>query len=162
MRTRTFATTLGLIAATTTLAGCGLAPGTPTTTASSTTAAAPPIIIMPPRQPQPAPQTQYVPYYNGYYPGYSYPSYTAPSYSGSASDADFLSRLRARDIVTPGDSAEVAAGQQVCSNLESGSSITPEANKLMGSPYSYSASLAGYFAGEAIKVYCPQYSGQLR
>jgi hypothetical protein len=31
----------------------------------------------------------------------------------------------------------------------------------MDEPYDYSAALAGYFAGEAIKVYCPQYSYQL-
>jgi len=50
----------------------------------------------------------------------------------------------------------------VCTNLSSGSNITTEANALRGAPYYYSNALAGYFAGEAIKVYCSQFSYQLK
>ena len=96
------------------------------------------------------------------YPAYPYypPSYSPPSYY-SGSDADFLSRLKARDIVTPSEATQVATGRQICSDISAGSDIHSEANKLMYDPYDYSAPLAGYFAGEAIKVYCPQYSYQL-
>jgi hypothetical protein len=62
--------------------------------------------------------------------------------------------MRARDIVTPGDQAEIAGAHQVCTDLAQGSGITAEANNMMGSPYNYSASSAGYFAGESVKVYC--------
>ncbi len=70
--------------------------------------------------------------------------------------------MRVRDIVTPGDATEAAGGRQVCTNLSSGSNITTEANALRGAPFYYSNALAGYFAGEAIKVYCAQFSYQLK
>lgn len=151
--------------------GCGLqrtAPATqavaasPVTTAPTTTAAPsssrapePRTVYVVPGAPQVS--TQYVPYPS---PSYS-PNYTPPTY-GSTADADFLSRLRAEDIVTPGDAQEVSGGRTVCYNLTQGSDITTEANRVMSAPYYYKASLAGYFAGEAIKVYCPQFSYQLK
>ncbi len=128
---------------------------TTTTSAPTTTTAVPApgpqtVIIVPPAAPQVS--TQYVPY----------PNYAPSSPYGSGSDADFLARLRARDIVTPGDALEITGGRNVCYNLRAGSTITPEANKLLGAPYYYKPSLAGYFAGEAVKVYCPEFSYQLK
>ncbi len=96
-----------------------------------------------------------------YPPGYGYPNGAYPQY-GAGADGDFLARLRARAIVTPGDATEVAGGRQECINLGNGSNITAEANALRGSPFYYSNALAGYFAGEAIKVYCPQFSYELK
>lgn len=40
--------------------------------------------------------------------------------------------------------------------------LTTQANALQQAPYNYRASLAGYFAGEAVKVYCPQFSYLLK
>jgi Protein of unknown function (DUF732) len=171
MHTHSVVTTLGLIAATVTMTGCGLVPSggsqratstTPAASAAPTTttnapAPAPNVIIVPaPAPASPSVVTQYQ-----YPPGYNYPYGTNPPLSSGA-DADFLARLRARDIVTPGDAIEVAGGRQVCANLSGGSDITTEANALKGSPYYYSNALAGYFAGESIKVYCPQFSYQLK
>ena len=180
MRTYSVATALGLILATATLTSCGLVPTsggqratpaaiavpttTTTTTPTTTTPAPPPpanVIIVPPAvqaPPSVVTQYQYPPVYG--YP-YGYPYGASPQYS-SGSDADFLARLRVRDIVTPGDAIETAGGKQLCSNLGDGSNITTEANALRGSPYYYSNALAGYFAGEAIKVYCPRFSYQLK
>ena len=121
---------------------------TPTTPSPQTQYLVPapaPLYVAPPPTPYVAPYTKYV---------------SPPSYS-YGSDADFISRMRARDIVTPGESAEIAGAHGVCSGMESGSTIHDEANALMESPYDYSATLAGYFAGEAVKVYCPQFAGQL-
>lgn len=85
-----------------------------------------------------------------------------PSYgSGSYSDADFLARLNARGITTPSASTRTAGGRNVCYQLSSGSTLTAQANQLLGAPYNYWDALAGYFVGEAVKVYCPQYSSLL-
>lgn len=181
MGTRFVEAAFGVVLATVTLTSCGLVPSSggqhstpiaaapptastaPTTTASpatTTNAPAPPpavIIVPPPVQASPSVVTQYQ-----YPPGYNYPNGGYPPYSSSGSDADFLARLRVRDIVTPGDATEIAGGRQVCTNLSSGSNITTEANALRGAPYYYSNALAGYFAGEAIKVYCSQFSYQLK
>lgn len=135
-------------------------------TAAPTPSAPPVVVVPPPAQQQPAtqsPQTQYVPYPappTQYVPYPAYPYYPPPNgYSGA--DADFLARLKARDIVTPDETTQIAGGRQVCANISAGSNIHTEANKLMNEPYDYSAPLAGYFTGEAVKVYCPQYSYQL-
>lgn len=174
MRTYSVVAALGLIVATATLTSCGLVPtsggpratpaasAVPTTiTTTTTTTPAPPppanVIIVPPAvQAPPSVVTQYQ-----YPPGYGYPYGAYPQYS-SGSDADFLARLRVRDIVTPGDAIETAGGKQLCTNLGDGSNITTEANALRGSPYYYSNALAGYFAGEAIKVYCPRFTYELK
>ncbi|PVY95893.1 DUF732 domain-containing protein [Actinomycetospora cinnamomea] len=148
------ATTTGLaVTGAALLVGCAFPVSTPPPSP-------PNVVVVPaPAQPPASAQTQYVPY-----PHYTVtyappPTYYPPSYYSA--DADFLSRLEARDIVTPSEGTRIAGGRQVCSNISAGSSITPEANKLMDEPYDYSAALAGYFAGEAIKVYCPQYAYQL-
>lgn len=110
---------------------------------------------------QTAPATTYT--YSSPAPTYTTaaPTATATSqYAVASQDSDFLSRLRTRDIVTPGAS-EVAGAHGACNALARGYSIHDVANVLTGAPYNYSASLAGYFAGEAVKVYCPEYSGQL-
>lgn len=121
----------------------------PTTT---TTAAAPApnnqtVIVVPQGAPSTVTQYQTVP-----------PVY-APSYgSGSYSDTDFLARLNARGITTPSAATRTAGGQNVCYQLGAGSTLSTEANKLLGAPYNYWDALAGYFVGEGVKVYCPQYS----
>ena len=98
------------------------------------------------------------------YPSYSGGTNYTPSYSssGAAADADFLFRMRARQIVTPGDAQEVYGAHIVCQGLDDGNSLTTQANALQQAPYNYRASLAGYFAGEAVKVYCPQFSYLLK
>jgi len=135
------------------LTACGgpqpqtLAASAPPSMASTT--AAPSNTIVLPAPPQPSTVTQYAtpyPYYTSTY---------APPSPSSSSDEDFLARLKARDIVTPGDPTEIAGGQAVCTHIAQGSNVHAEANALMDAPYNYSAALAGYFAGEAVKVYCP-------
>ena len=124
----------------------------PAAATTSTTPSPQTQYVMPPAPVYVAPpQTQYVPY----------TQYVSPPSYSSSSDADFLSRMRARDIVTPGDAAEISGARAVCSGLSAGGSIHDEANALMDPPYDYPAPLAGYFAGEAVKVYCPRFSGQL-
>lgn len=126
MRARLAASMIGLVAArAAALAGCAY-PGY-----ALPAQPAPSVVVVPPQPaqaPAASPQTQYVPY-----PAYPYytPPYTSPTYG---SDADFLARLNARDIVTPDASTRTAGGRQVCLDIEAGSSITPEASKLMGDP----------------------------
>ncbi|MEO6880208.1 MAG: DUF732 domain-containing protein [Mycobacteriaceae bacterium] len=82
----------------------------------------------------------------------------APDPIYSSADVDFLARLNARGIVTPSAATRAAGGHNVCDQLEGGSTLTAEANKLLDAPYRYWDALAGYFVGEAVTVYCPQYS----
>lgn len=64
----------------------------------------------------------------------------------------------ARGIVTPSAATRTAGGRTVCHQLNNGNTLTTEANKLPGAPCSYWDALAGYFVGEAVKVYYPRYS----
>ncbi len=134
---------------------------TTTSTPPTTTQAPGPqtVFVVPAPAAPPQVQTQYVPY-----PSYSGGTNYTPSYSssGAAADADFLFRMRARQIVTPGDAQEVYGAHIVCQGLDDGNSLTTQANALQQAPYNYRASLAGYFAGEAVKVYCPQFSYLLK
>lgn len=144
------------------VASCGLGdqsmPGTPVAAdaaAAATTTPAPTVDTTPSAAPNqvtaappsgPSTVTEYV----------TAPPAPDPTYSSS--DVDFLARLNARGIVTPSAATRTAGGHNVCYQLAGGSTLTIEANKLLGPPYSYWDALAGYFVGEAVKVYCPQYS----
>ncbi|WP_127782327.1 DUF732 domain-containing protein [Rhodococcus sp. X156] len=152
--------------------GCGADGSSPVTTPSPPPATTPPATTPPAASPSgtspplaapPPGTTVYVvptgSTYTEYVPYPSYPGYGGyPTYGSSYSDADFLARMRARDIVTPDDAVQVVGARGVCQGLSQGSGLTAAANELMDPPYDYSAVLAGYFAGEAVRVYCPQYT----
>jgi hypothetical protein len=81
---------------------------------------------------------------------------TPPAYADADNSTNFLGALTAKGITFTSGPAAIAAGREVCSELDQGKQASDVANDAMAQT-KLDAYHAGYFVGASIAAMCPRH-----